>query len=200
MAAALAHGGEGEVVMVWIYWAALGLAALAVFAAAVVAYGARRWASGTRALVERLEVARVTTTPVRYDAARELDGLPAPVQRYFRTVLTDGQPLVAAATVEHRGTFKSVAALTAASVRARERMLSLHPDLEASERLHTERTGRPARRPPSTAWGRLRLSAARLWPAALQRAEVARAAILNGSIRPAENIDIEGLAFGPCSH
>ncbi len=105
MAAALAHGGEGEVVMVWIYWAALGLAALAVFAAAVVAYGARRWASGTRALVERLEVARVTTTPVRYDAARELDGLPAPVQRYFRTVLTDGQPLVAAATVEHRGTF-----------------------------------------------------------------------------------------------
>jgi len=48
--------------------------------------------------------ARERTTPTRYDAARELGGLPAPVQRYFRTVLTDGQPIVIAATVEHRGT------------------------------------------------------------------------------------------------
>lgn len=32
------------------------------------------------------------------------------MQRYFRTVLTDGQPIVAAATVEHRGTFNMGAA------------------------------------------------------------------------------------------
>jgi hypothetical protein len=36
---------------------------------------------------------------------REISGLPAPVQRYFRTVLTDGAPIVAAATVEDSGTF-----------------------------------------------------------------------------------------------
>jgi hypothetical protein len=31
--------------------------------------------------------------------------LPAPVQRYFRAALTDGQPIVAAASIEHAGTF-----------------------------------------------------------------------------------------------
>jgi hypothetical protein len=97
--------GEGGVGMVWIEWAGLVLAALAVLVAAVAAYGRWRWAAGTRALVARLESARVPAVPARYDAARELDGLPAPVQRYFRSVLTDGQPIVAAATVEHRGTF-----------------------------------------------------------------------------------------------
>ena len=41
--------------------------------------------------------------PTRYDA-RELEGLPAPVQRYFRAVLKDGQPLIAAATISMTGT------------------------------------------------------------------------------------------------
>lgn len=35
----------------------------------------------------------------------ELEGLPAPVQRYFRTVLKEGQPLVTAVSVEQTGTF-----------------------------------------------------------------------------------------------
>ncbi len=39
----------------------------------------------------------------RYDA-RELDGLPAPVQRYFRAVLKDGQSYIAAATFDLAGT------------------------------------------------------------------------------------------------
>ena len=45
--------------------------------------------------------------PARFDArfyVNELDGLPAPVQRYFRAVLTDGQPIIAAATIEMIGT------------------------------------------------------------------------------------------------
>ncbi len=91
--------------MVWIKWVALALAALALLVAALSSIGSRRWAAGTRALFERLEAARVPPAPARYDATRELEGLPAPVQRYFRSVLTDGQPIVAAATVEHRGTF-----------------------------------------------------------------------------------------------
>ena len=43
----------------------------------------------------------------RFDAryhVSELEGLPAPVQRYFRAVLTDGQPIIAAASIEMVGT------------------------------------------------------------------------------------------------
>lgn len=75
--------------------AAVGLAVL---------YGSWHWQSSTRALHVRLEAARLPLVPARYDP-RELAGLPAPVQRYFRAVLKDGQPLVAAAEVEHAGTF-----------------------------------------------------------------------------------------------
>jgi hypothetical protein len=55
-------------------------------------------------LRERLEAARLPVVPARYDP-RELDGLPAPVQRYFRAALTAGQPMVAAASLEQAGTF-----------------------------------------------------------------------------------------------
>ncbi|MGD9902977.1 MAG: DUF6544 family protein [Vicinamibacterales bacterium] len=67
-------------------------------------YGAYRWDAGTRELRARLEAARV---PIHQQVVdfRELDGLPPPVQRFFRTVLKDGQPMVAGARVQHRGTF-----------------------------------------------------------------------------------------------
>ena len=95
--------------MVWIKWLALGIAALVVVFVALAAFGALRWSSSTRALNERLDAARTPVTPARYDAARELDGLPPPVQRFFRAVLKDGQPLVAAVNIEHRGTFNLAA-------------------------------------------------------------------------------------------
>jgi hypothetical protein len=82
------------------------IAALCVVAAAVTIYGEFRWKSGTTALRGRLEAARLPTEPKVFDR-RELEGLPAPVQRYFRTVLRDGQPIVAAVSVEHTGTFNS---------------------------------------------------------------------------------------------
>ena len=52
----------------------------------------------------RLEAARLPVGPKMY-SANELDGLPAPVQRYFCTVLLDGQPLVVAVRIEHSGMF-----------------------------------------------------------------------------------------------
>jgi hypothetical protein len=79
----------------------LGLVAGAV---AARAYGARHWAAATRTLHDRLEAARQPHHIQRY-RADELRGLPAPVQRYFRTVLHDGQPIITAATIEHTGTF-----------------------------------------------------------------------------------------------
>ncbi len=71
---------------------------------ATVAFGAYRWTDGTRQLRARLEAARVAVVPRVVDF-RELEGLPAPVQRYFRRVLRDGQPMVSGARVRHRGTF-----------------------------------------------------------------------------------------------
>jgi hypothetical protein len=71
---------------------------------AALLYGAYRWHAGTQALRARLEAARV---PIRLRAAdfRELEGPPAPVQRYLRAALREGQPLVSAVSVKHTGTF-----------------------------------------------------------------------------------------------
>ena len=79
----------------------LGLAA--TLAAALV-YGSNRWQSETNAIHARLEAGSLPMRPTVYDAS-ELSGLPAPVQRYFRTALTEGQPMIVAVTVEHTGTF-----------------------------------------------------------------------------------------------
>ena len=70
--------------------------------AAAILYGDLRWTSGTRALRDRLEMARLPAEPKVFDR-RELEGLPAPVQRYFGAALKDGQPMVAAVSVEHSG-------------------------------------------------------------------------------------------------
>ena len=90
--------------MTWINGLALALVAIAAVMVALVAFGTVRWADSTKRLVLRLEGARMPAITSRYDA-HELDSLPAPVERYFRAVLTDGQPIVSAVTVEHTGTF-----------------------------------------------------------------------------------------------
>jgi hypothetical protein len=66
-------------------------------------YGASRSQAGIRDLRARLEAARVAVQPQSVHF-RELDDLPAPVQRYFRKVLKDGQPMLAGVDVRHRGT------------------------------------------------------------------------------------------------
>ncbi len=80
--------------------------AIGVFACigAALAYGALRWLLGTRTLRRAIDGARVPHANARV-ALATLDTLPAPVRRYFRAALTDGQPVVAAATIDHRGTF-----------------------------------------------------------------------------------------------
>jgi hypothetical protein len=87
--------------MTFIKW--LGLAV--VLLAGALIYGNVRWNALTRELHARLDAARSTPSPARYDEARGLDGLPPPVQRFFRTVLRDGAPMIAAARVTHSSTF-----------------------------------------------------------------------------------------------
>jgi hypothetical protein len=95
--------------MAWIKGLLIVLFALVVVIAALAAYGASRWSASTRALNTQLDAARTPLAPALYDAARELEGLPAPVQRFFRAVLKDGQPIVAALKIEHRGAFNLAA-------------------------------------------------------------------------------------------
>ena len=92
--------------MNWVGWTVLGTGILVAGGASLVAFGSSRWARETQAQVALLDAARVPAPAGQnklYDA-RELDGLPAPVQRYFRAVLKDGQPLIATATFKLAGT------------------------------------------------------------------------------------------------
>jgi hypothetical protein len=94
--------------MTWLLWLGVVVGVLVVAAIGLARYGARHWADLIRTHTSQLESSRVDgegrpPSPARYDA-RELEGLPAPVQRYFRAVLKDGQPIIATATIELAGT------------------------------------------------------------------------------------------------
>lgn len=67
-------------------------------------YGINHWQSDTRKLLAKMKKTHIPITPTVY-TSRELEGLPAPVQRYFRTALKEGQPFVAGINIEHTGTF-----------------------------------------------------------------------------------------------
>ena len=95
-------------------WIGLGVCVPAVAAIVLSAFGSKRWADRIGVLTRGLEGARNDGTikppypndpthDAHYDV-RELEGLPAPVQRYFRAVLKDGQPIVSAVTIDMAGT------------------------------------------------------------------------------------------------
>jgi hypothetical protein len=78
------------------------LSALALLVAAATLAG-HRWRRATDALVAQLgPTGPLAATRVSFG---ELEGLPAPVQRYLRTVLREGQPLIVAARLEQEGDF-----------------------------------------------------------------------------------------------
>ena len=68
-----------------------------------MAAATRRWDGKARDIARKLE----DSDAVRADPydQREIENLPAPVQRYFRAVLTDGHAIVTHARVTSRGTF-----------------------------------------------------------------------------------------------
>jgi hypothetical protein len=85
-------------------WVIVIVAGLAIAYGAASAFGTWRWSTAARDLVAKLDAGRMAPVVSRYDQA-ELATLPAPVQRYFRAVLTDGQPIVTAVTLTQSGTF-----------------------------------------------------------------------------------------------
>lgn len=74
--------------------------------AAVSAFGTRRWRAQTLLLHARLQAAQHAGAPTHF-SLHELQGLPTPVQRYFRVALTPGQPLVRAVRVDQEGTLNT---------------------------------------------------------------------------------------------
>jgi hypothetical protein len=84
-------------------WTAAGIGLLGAAGLGLSAIGSSRWRSATQAQMALLEAARMPVPAGCYDA-REIEGLRAPVQRYFRAVLKDGQPFIAAASFELAGT------------------------------------------------------------------------------------------------
>ena len=94
--------------MTMLLWLGIILGALVVIAIGLRAVGASRWARMIRTHTTQIESGSVDArgrlpSPARFDL-QELEGLPAPVQRYFRAVLEDGQPIISAATLEMAGT------------------------------------------------------------------------------------------------
>jgi hypothetical protein len=85
-------------------WSALALGNLALGLVGLNEYGRSQWATATQTLLRGLAAGRLPAPGLRYHAT-ELTGLPAPVQRYFLSVLKDGQPIVTGVTVRHTGTF-----------------------------------------------------------------------------------------------
>ncbi len=81
-------------------WAAL----LVLVLGAALSVGQGLWARSAEEIKRKLDAERRKSGPAvfRSDA---LAGLPDPVQRYFRTVLSEGQPVVTGVRVFHRGTF-----------------------------------------------------------------------------------------------
>lgn len=82
------------------------LVAVTVSAGVMIWIGMVRWSRLTQALTDQLNNASTPTTTKQYNVG-ELDGLPAPVQRYFSAVLQEGQPIITGVTVRHTGTFNA---------------------------------------------------------------------------------------------
>ena len=80
------------------------LVILAVTVALALAYGNLRWRSATAKLGSRLDAARLPPQARAFSAA-DLAGLPAPVQRYLRAALVDGQRVVTGVEIAQTGTF-----------------------------------------------------------------------------------------------
>jgi len=81
------------------------LAALLFLAALARYFGDARWRERTAELRSALTSARQPPRVARFETA-ELEGLPEPVQRYFRAVLRPGQPMLLGARIRQEGQFR----------------------------------------------------------------------------------------------
>jgi hypothetical protein len=81
---------------------AIVILGLTLIIAVVLMCGSRRWESATKELHAGLEAARLPVGRKAFNPD-ELIGVPAPVQKYFRAVLKDRQPIVSAVHIKLSG-------------------------------------------------------------------------------------------------
>lgn len=86
----------------WQRVAMIGVGSLLMAGATASALGQMRWRSVTGRMRERL-LRDAVPPPRKIVQLSELSGLPLPVQRYFRAVLVDGQPIIAAMRMTQTG-------------------------------------------------------------------------------------------------
>ena len=88
----------------WIKWIAIiGVLILVSFGVAAI-YGSDRWQSATNKLRVKLTNGQQSIQPRTYDP-KEIVDLPEPVQRYFKTVLQDGQAIITKVELSQTGQF-----------------------------------------------------------------------------------------------
>jgi hypothetical protein len=90
----------------WVKRGAVAVASMIGALAVVSAYGSQAWSRTTERMLDELKRTPSNGGP-RVFSLDELQGLPAPVVRYFEFALMPAQPLIHRARIEHRGTFRS---------------------------------------------------------------------------------------------
>lgn len=70
----------------------------------VLAFADSRWRAKTAAVIVHLNRRSIVSPSAMFSAA-EIEGLPAPVMRYFRVALRDGQPIVRCMRLSQHGDF-----------------------------------------------------------------------------------------------
>jgi hypothetical protein len=89
----------------WIRWTLAVIGAAVGGGAIASAVGTSAWNRQTEAMLDRLAQTPSDGGPTRF-SPDELQGLPAPVVRFFEFALTPGQPLIRRARIEHQGEFR----------------------------------------------------------------------------------------------
>ncbi|WP_009632068.1 DUF6920 family protein [Synechocystis sp. PCC 7509] len=88
----------------WIQWMAIISVLIIVSLGIAAIYGSYRWQIGTDNLRAQLTNGRREIQPKIYEQ-KEISGEPAPVQRFFQTVLKDKQSIVSAVKLFQQGEF-----------------------------------------------------------------------------------------------
>ncbi len=88
----------------WLKMILFTILGLVVIISGAIFFGSVRWQTETLEVQRRLETSASPTQNNAY-SSELLERLPPPVQRFFRVVLPEGQPLIGKATIAHEGQF-----------------------------------------------------------------------------------------------
>lgn len=89
----------------WKKLSLIGMGLTGAIVGGTIRRGSTKWNDKTSELVEELRQPKSLPEAGRTVNFKDFKGLPAPVARYFRLVLKDGQPLISRARITHQGRF-----------------------------------------------------------------------------------------------